>query len=73
MKKAKIHKSEQSGKEASKLFFCNYTGKWITRSEVKSERVVGKKHRTISKSAWTNLKLRKMFENDNVTPLFQGD
>ncbi|MFH1779690.1 MAG: hypothetical protein ABH803_00915 [Candidatus Micrarchaeota archaeon] len=72
-KKAKVFKSELSGKEAAKLFFDNYLGKWITRNEVKSERVVKKKHRLISKKAWSNLKLRKMFLNNSIAVLFKGD
>lgn len=72
-KKARVYKSELTGKEATKLFFDNYLGKWITRDEVKSERVIKKKHRLISKRAWSNLKLRKMFLNNSITPLFKGD
>ena len=61
MKQARSHKSEKSGKEAPRLFYCNYSGKWITRDEVKAERVINHEHRLISKQSWSNMPLRKSF------------
>ncbi|VVB71219.1 Uncharacterised protein [uncultured archaeon] len=70
MKKARIPTSS-SGKTGMKLFHCDYTGKWITRREIKAEKKVGKKHRMISKEAWMNPKLKLMYRHNEEVPPFQ--
>ncbi len=70
MKRAVNPKSQKSGKETQRLFFCNYTGKWISRNEVKAERRVKHVHRLISKEAWSNLTFRKLYRDNQAIPPF---
>lgn len=68
MVQAKVHKSERNGREAPRLFFCNYCGKWITRGEVKAERTLNKEHRMICRQCWGNTKLRSTYRHNADTP-----
>ncbi len=64
-------KSQINGKETHRLFFCNYTGLWISHGEIKAERRVAHMHRLISKKAWSNLTLRKLYRQNAAMPPFQ--
>ncbi|RLG18527.1 hypothetical protein DRN67_04080 [Candidatus Micrarchaeota archaeon] len=60
-------KDEMSGKEAHRLEFCNYTGKWIAPENVKASKWIGKTKRlVISKKAWSNMEFRKMYKNNQA-------